>query len=327
VDIYKGKRVLITGDSGFKGTWLRLWLKMLGANVEGFSLNHNICEFEEVYKVFSTFRPEFVFHLAAQPIVRLSYKIPRNTLETNIMGTINVLESARNTGSVQVVIAVSSDKCYKNKNWVWGYRENDELGGHDPYSASKAAMEIVFESYRESFFNEMGVGAATVRAGNVIGGGDWGEDRIMPDCIRALIAKKPIVLRNPSATRPWQHVLDPIYGYLLLGSKLCDNLEYSGAWNFGPEIDAVRTVEDLANQVVKEWGEGKVVIKQDKNAVHEATLLQLNCDKAQSKLGWKPRIDFEDAVAKTVQWYKDVRSFNRVFKTESQIREYTVSGG
>jgi CDP-glucose 4,6-dehydratase len=342
----KGKRVLVTGDTGFKGSWLSLWLHMLGAKVMGYALppeykqshfamleldeiithiDGDIRDIEELNKVFNDFKPEIVFHLAAQALVRRSYKEPKLTIDTNVGGSVNVLESIRRTPSVRSLIFVTSDKCYRNNEWIWGYRENDPLGGHDPYSASKAAAEIIFSSYVDSFFSEQRhLGISSVRAGNVIGGGDWSTDRIVPDSIKALEEGQPLVLRNPGAMRPWQHVLEPLYGYMMLSVKQYQEPQkYSGAWNFGPSIDSIRPVEDLAREVVSSWGAGSIKIESSSNDPYEAGLLNLNCDKANQVLGWRSRWDFETTVSKTVDWYKDVAggiSGERV--SRQQIQEF-----
>jgi len=346
VDIFKNKKVIITGDTGFKGSWLSLWLSKLGAEVVGISLppvNKNdhynviglkskikhfdcdIRDYNKTKKIFDDFTPEFLFHLAAQPLVRLSYKEPRETFETNVMGSVNILEIVRNSSYLKSVIYVTSDKSYKNKEWIWGYRENDELGGRDPYSASKSAAEIIFSSYYDSFFSsEQNIGLASVRAGNVIGGGDWSADRIVPDCIRSLSEKKPIFIRNPNATRPWQHVLEPLGGYLKLAGHLYnDPKKYSGSWNFGPNSDSIKTVNELSELIIKNWGEGSIEYSKDEKAPHEATLLHLNCDKANLKLNWYPKWDFFKCVKETVKWYKDFSDDINAYKiTEAQINDY-----
>jgi CDP-glucose 4,6-dehydratase len=344
--VFKGKRVLVTGDTGFKGSWLSLWLNILGADVVGFALppyqkedhfnalsldqiihhiDGDIRDFDKVQKIFNAFQPEVLFHLAAQAIVRISYEKPKLTYDTNIGGSINILEAVRHTNSIRSVIYVTSDKCYRNKEWIWGYRENDELGGHDPYSSSKAAAELVFSAYMDSFFRERAnLGAATVRSGNVIGGGDWSSDRILPDCIRALNDKRPIVLRNPAATRPWQHVLEPLSGYLLLAERLYQyHSKYSGSYNFGPENGAFHTVKDLAEEVVKLWGSGDIQIKEECDHHLEAKMLHLNIDKAVLLLGWKPKWDFYHAVQKTVNWYKEFSTGKCALElSKSQIQDY-----
>lgn len=325
---FNRKKILITGDTGFKGSWLALWLKTLGADVYGYALpaenNHshfkvaglnsaithfdgNLLDYELLKRVFDKIQPEIVFHLAAQALVRYSYNEPKLTFDTNVSGSVNILEIVRNSDSVKSLVYVTSDKCYKNKEWIWGYRENDELGGHDPYSASKAAAEIVFASYVDSFFYQNpGIGLGSVRAGNVIGGGDWAEDRIVPDCIRSLMNNSDIVIRNPKSVRPWQHVLEPLYGYLLLAMNLYENpKDFSGSWNFGPEIDSFRTVHEIANKIICVFGKGKLSFtSNDKNKL-ETNLLHLNCDKAICNLGWKPVWDFETSVKRTAEWYKN----------------------
>lgn len=329
LSVFKGKRVLVTGDTGFKGSWLSLWLRELGAEVVGYALpperpddhfnllgldrlihhvDGDIRDEVNLRRVFDEFKPEFLFHLAAQALVRFSYEQPKLTFDTNVAGSVNILEMARTIDSVRVLVYVTSDKCYRNHEWVWGYRENDELGGHDPYSASKAAAEIVFSAYMDSYFSGMGhLGAATVRAGNVIGGGDWALDRIVPDSIRALREGCPITMRNPVSTRPWQHVLEPLSGYLLLASKLWESPKrYEGAWNFGPRSESIRTVRDLAESVTAAWGGGEVQVASSHNAPHEAGLLHLNCDKAHHLLGWRPQWDFDRTVGETVGWYREV---------------------
>lgn len=329
LSIYRGKRVLITGHTGFKGSWLALILNKIGANVTGFALppdgdlNHfkmlnldtqiqnvygDIRDFDALITVFQDFRPEIVFHLAAQAFVHKSFDDPQNTFLTNVMGGVNLLQSVVETPSVRSLIFVTSDKCYENVEWIWGYRETDTLGGKDPYSASKAASELAFSSYlRSSFLNRDNFGAATARAGNVIGGGDFSEKRIVPDCVAALLAGEPIVLRNPKATRPWQHVLEPISGYLTLGQNLlCDGKKFSGAWNFGPPIDNAPTVENIVQSIIDSFGSGSFEFVDSTKLLHEAQLLQLNSDKARQLLGWKTKLNFKETVEKTVQWYSRV---------------------
>ena len=258
--------------------------------------------------------------------MRPSYRDPKETFDTNIGGSVNLLECVRETPSVRSLVYVTSDKCYRNNEWVWGYRENDELGGLDPYSASKAAAELVFSAYGDSFFRSRpDFGYATVRAGNVIGGGDWSEDRIVPDCIRALRVGEPIVLRKPQSTRPWQHVLEPLGGYLTLATALVrDPVRYSGAWNFGPTGEATRSVQDLAQAIVTHWGSGNVEVRAPSDDdPHEAGLLHLNCDKAHHVLGWRPRWSFSRTVAETVDWYRAILSDKDVYKvTSDQIKHF-----
>lgn len=349
LSVFRGKRVLLTGDTGFKGSWLSLWLAEAGAEVFGYALpperaddhfnalklsdrirhqDGDIRDRDRLGAFFERAQPEFVFHLAAQALVRRSYRDPKGTFDTNVGGSVNVLECVCHTPAVKILIYVTSDKCYRNREWIWGYRENDELGGHDPYSASKAAAELVFSAYGESFFKaRLGFGFASVRAGNVIGGGDWSEDRIVPDCLRALRAGQPIVLRKPQATRPWQHVLEPLAGYLTLAAVFDRNpQEFSGAWNFGPDLDAARSVHDLARAIVGAWGSGQIEVQSSSSDPHEAGLLHLNCDKAHHSLGWKPRWGFERTVKETVAWYRDVTSGKAVAAVSaSQIQAYMES--
>lgn len=346
IESFRGKRVFITGDTGFKGSWLSLWLAEAGAHVYGYALpplrkndhysqlrleerivhiDGDLRDIQKLNEFFNQAEPEYVFHLAAQALVRPSYRDPKETFDINIGGSVNLLECVRTSPTVKSLIYVTSDKCYRNKEWLWGYRENDELGGHDPYSASKAAAELVFSAYRTSFFNgQSGIGCASVRAGNVIGGGDWAEDRIVPDCIGALQNDKPIVLRRPQATRPWQHVLEPLGGYLTLSAALSkDPDRYSGSWNFGPEGKAMRTVEDLAQSIVKRWGRGSVESRISDNDPHEAGLLHLNCDKAIQQLGWHPRWDYSQTVEETVKWYRSVEDGKTVLDvSRDQIQRY-----
>ncbi len=330
-NIYQNKTVLITGHTGFKGSWLALWLKELGANVIGYSLappsqpnnfevtnlrekmtdvQGDIRDLDGLLETFTRYQPEFVFHLAAQPIVRCSYNEPKMTFDTNVGGTVNIFEAVRRTSSVKVLVNVTSDKCYENRERVWGYRENDPLGGHDPYSASKACAELVFNAYLKSYFSQSVVhgrtiGAASVRAGNVIGGGDWGADRLVPDCIRSLSRHRPIFLRNPRSVRPWQHVLEALGGYLLLGAHLSQNPEkYSGAWNFGPDDDSHLTVLALTDLLIKYWGEGARLDISDSQSPHETKLLKLNCDKAHAGLNWHNVLTIGECLQMTAQWYQ-----------------------
>jgi CDP-glucose 4,6-dehydratase len=342
-DIYCGKRVLVTGHTGFKGSWLSLWLKQLGADVVGISLppetqpNHwnllgiestvqhhelDIRQAREVACVFKTTQPEMVFHLAAQPLVRHSYRYPLETWSTNVMGTANVLEACRQTRSVRAILAVTTDKCYENQEWVWGYRENDRLGGHDPYSASKAGSELVAASYRRAFFHTDGSPLlATARAGNVIGGGDWSEDRLIPDLVRAMAAQQSLEIRSPSATRPWQHVLESLSGYLLLGQKLIEeNQNFDGAWNFGPERSGNRTVADVLIGLQTHWPE----IHWHQTAApqtHEANLLYLDSAKAHNQLGWQPVWNLDTTLEKTADWYRAFQSSQTTISTQ-QLAEY-----
>lgn len=344
--LFRGKRVLLTGDTGFKGSWLALWLLEAGAEVFGYALpperedahfnqlglrhrlthqDGDIRDLPQLVAFFEQAQPEFVFHLAAQALVRRSYRNPKETFDTNIGGSINILECVRATDSVQSLVYITSDKCYNNKEWIWGYRENDELGGPDPYSASKAAAELVFSAYSASFFQDRtSLGFASVRAGNVIGGGDWSEDRIVPDCIRSLQAREPIILRKPQATRPWQHVLEPLSGYLTLAAALRkEPAQYSGSWNFGPSEQASRTVLEMTTRIIQHWGEGTIEQHIEDNAPHEAGLLRLNCDKANQLLDWHPRWGFEQTIKQTMDWYSAVLSGASAAEVSSnQIRDY-----
>lgn len=329
LQVYKGKRVFVTGSTGFKGSWLCMWLNKLGAQVMGYALpperdyDHfnllaldrsimqteaDIRDYTMLSNTINKFQPEFVFHLAAQSLVRLSYEQPLDTFDTNVGGSIRLLEAIRYCPSVKSVIYVTTDKCYWNQDWVWGYRENDPLGGRDPYSASKAAAEMCHTAYSESFFKERAnLGSASVRAGNVIGGGDWAKDRIVPDCITSLQNKQAIILRSPLATRPWQHVLEPLYGYLLLGARLYhEPKKYSGSWNFGPRPESVCTVEELAKEIIKLWGNGSIELRTPDKVYHEANTLHLNWDKASHLLNWYPCWGNATSLKHTVSWYKQV---------------------
>ena len=346
IENLKGKSVVVTGDTGFKGSWLSLWLHLAGAKVSGFALpaensqthfsqlglekiirhqDGDVRDAAALKKFINESEPEIVFHLAAQALVRRSYADPKTTYDTNIGGAINLMEAVRSTPSIRSLIFVTSDKCYKNKEVTHGYRETDELGGRDPYSASKAAAELVFSSFFESFLaDRANFGAATVRAGNVIGGGDWAQDRIVPDCIRALKTSQPIVLRYPDATRPWQHVLEPLSGYIQLADFLLkEPSRFNGAWNFGPAESDKFSVLDVAKSAVTIWGSGEVKVDQATPKVHEAGLLHLNCEKAQTQMNWSPQWDFEETMFQTVSWY--LKTFNKASvreTSESQLAKY-----
>jgi len=346
-EVYKGRNILITGDTGFKGSWLALWLNKLGASVTGIGLepktsrdnyvicglgsfvSHHTCDilqYDKIQKIFSATNPDMVFHLAAQPLVSESYTTPRETFEINTQGTANILESIRCTPSIQAGVMVTSDKCYENQEWVHGYRESDPLGGHDPYSASKGAAEIIISSYIRSFFSKDGTPViSSARAGNVIGGGDWSENRIIPDFIRSLEARKPIILRNPGAVRPWQHVLDPLYGYLLLGgTMITDGHPFSGAWNFGPLFRNSLTVEGLIRKFIDVGKRGEIKIPDHRENFHEAGFLSLDISKAVHQLGWHPVLDIETMVQFTLDEYRvDGLSAEAVFSQRcAHIDEY-----
>lgn len=345
LDIYRGRTVLITGHTGFKGSWLTLWLTKLGASVVGVSLDegdangvfqraalhkkitHILGDVRDegfIKKVITLHRPELVFHLAAQPLVRESYEQPIATFHTNVLGTVQVLEAIREVSGVKAAIMITSDKCYKNKGWVWGYREHDELGGHDPYSASKACAEIVIDSYIHSFFQQGHHPAiASVRAGNVIGGGDWAKDRIVPDCARALLADKPVPVRNPRATRPWQHVLEPLSGYLLLGSRLWLNREGIGSWNFGPDLHSIISVQELAEKIIHTWGAGSWEHTNVPDIKQEAYVLNLDYSKARFLLPWTPRLTLDQAITLTVDWYKNFQTKDVYTLCSQQIEVYS----
>ena len=323
-DVYRGKRILVTGHTGFKGSWLTLWLHELGAEIIGISLppnnqlNHfeqlnlsvddrrcDIRNFEEIKKIFKETAPDMVFHLAAQPLVRHSYKNPIETWSTNVMGTVNILEACKDQESVKAIVVVTTDKCYQNQESTLGYHENDPLGGHDPYSASKACAEIVAASYRDSFFNQKSIPLlATARAGNVIGGGDWSEDRLIPDIVRALQSGQCLEVRSPSSTRPWQHVLESLNGYLTLGQKLISgNKSFAEAWNFGPNSDGNRPVQEVLYKLQTIWAQlqWKTV---DLPQPHETKLLYLNNSKAKTKLDWMPIWSIDKAIMETARWYQ-----------------------
>lgn len=346
-NFYRGKRVLVTGNTGFKGSWLVLWLLKLGAKVVGYSLNlptnpnhHEILslDFETIWgdirnleklqKIFEAFRPDVVFHMAAQPLVRKSYQNPIETFETNVMGTVNVFEACRQTDSIKAIVNITSDKCYENREWAWGYRENDPMGGHDPYSASKGCAELVAASYRRSYFpleeyqKSHQTLVSSVRAGNVIGGGDWGEDRLVPDIMRAASRNEKVIIRNPRATRPWQYVLEPLAGYLLLGQRLLEGgKQFSGAWNFGPNQEGHIEVLKVVEEMQKYWERIDFQLAHDEKNPHEANLLKLDCSKAHTVLGWQPVWDSSIMLAKTAQWYREFYESGRVLSQE-QLAEY-----
>jgi CDP-glucose 4,6-dehydratase len=326
--VFRGRRVFLTGHTGFKGAWLALWLTEMGAEVTGFALapptapslfdlaavesrleRHNVGDVRDrdaLVGAMREARPEIAIHLAAQPIVRLSYELPVETLETNVMGTAHFFEAVRASNTVRVALNITSDKCYENREWEYAYRENDPMGGFDPYSASKGCAELVTAAYRRSFFGSgSGIRVASARAGNVIGGGDWAVDRIVPDCIRALTAGEPIVVRNPGAVRPWQHVLEPLSGYLLLAKRLWedDGPAFAEGWNFGPVAAGGAPVRDLVDGIITSWGSGSWEIPPLAEQLHEANLLRLDCTKTQARLGWQPLWNVATTIERTARWY------------------------
>lgn len=322
-----GKRVLLTGHTGFKGSWLSLWLHSMGAKVYGLSLeqsitpnlfteakvvqciaSHSIGDIRDlatVQKTMQAAQPDIVIHMAAQSLVRLSYAEPVETYATNVMGTLHVLEAARQTASVKSIVVVTTDKCYDNKEWAWGYREDDPMGGHDPYSSSKGCAELVTSAYRDSYMQSQGTAVATARAGNVIGGGDWAVDRLLPDILRAFEQSQPVVIRNPHATRPWQHVLEPLSGYLMLAEKLYTNGQtFAEAWNFGPRDEDARPVKWMVEQMAQSWGYGATWQKDNIEHPHEANYLKLDISKAKSLLGWQPRWSLATAFQHIINWHQ-----------------------
>lgn len=341
---WKGKRVLLTGHTGFKGSWLSLWLQSMGSEVIGYALapptNPSLFDVAKVShgmtsiigdirdlallkKVFSEHRPEIVIHMAAQPLVRYSYVEPVETYSTNVMGTVNLLEAVRATPGVKAVVNVTTDKCYENREWVWGYRENEPMGGYDPYSSSKGCAELVTAAYRNSFFhpdkyNEHQVAIASARAGNVIGGGDWADDRLIPDIIRAIVQGKPVNIRNPHATRPWQHVLEPLSGYLRLAQKLYEEgAAYGDGWNFGPNEEDAKPVQWIVERLTLSWGEGASWALDSRKHPHEAHYLKLDCSKAKAMLNWHPRWHLEDALEAIIDW-------QRAFRDGKEMRALTL---
>lgn len=340
--IYHNRNVLITGHTGFKGSWLALWLKEMSANILGYALepptqpNHfellnlninsiidEIRNKEKLENVFREFQPEIVFHLAAQPLVRESYIDPVGTYGTNVMGTVNVLEACRKTKTVKAIINVTSDKCYENKEWVWGYRENEPMGGYDPYSSSKGCSELITAAYRRSFFNLNEFGKshntllASARAGNVIGGGDWAKDRLIPDIMKAAAINEEVTIRNPDSTRPWQHVLEPLSGYLLLGQRLLEKKkEFADAWNFGPNKEETITVREVVKNIKNIWSKINYEISQSGQDLHEANLLKLDYSKAFSKLKWEPIWSKDKSIESTIKWYRNFYENNNILSLE-----------
>ena len=347
---WKDKRVLVTGHTGFKGSWLSLWLQSKGANIIGYSLppptNPSVFEVAQVAEgitsiigdirnlknlmsVVNQHKPEIIIHMAAQSLVRYSYKNPVDTYSTNVMGTVNVLEAGRHANGLKVILIITSDKCYENNEWVWGYRENDRMGGRDPYSNSKGCAELITSAYRRSYFSkkgnqDQGVAVATTRAGNVIGGGDWATDRLVPDIMKAIMEDRSVIIRYPSAIRPWQHVIEPLHGYLMLVEKLWNHgKEFAGAWNFGPNDEDSRSVSWIADRLTDLWGDGAHWESDSGQHPHEATYLKLDCSKAKSVLGWAPRLDLMTNLEWIVEWYRAYLQKNDMRQvTEAEISRY-----
>jgi CDP-glucose 4,6-dehydratase len=347
-NIYLGTRVLVTGHTGFKGSWLCLWLVQMGAKVIGFSLppssqpNHfemldidmqsvygDIRDIDALKKVIKENRPEIVFHLAAQALVRDSYKCPIDTYDTNVMGTLKVFEACRLSESVTAIVNITSDKCYENREWDWAYRENDPMGGYDPYSSSKGCAELLTASYRNSYFNidsyktSHNILLASARAGNVIGGGDWAKDRLIPDIMKASAKNECVEIRSPNSTRPWQHVLEPLSGYLILGQRLLEGeVKVAQGWNFGPSDEAILSVGKVAEMVNKKWGACSFQINTSLNHLHEAKLLKLDSTMAKTHLGWRNIWSSEDSIKFTVEWYRDYHC-DSIIRTVEHLKEYT----
>lgn len=343
---FDGLKVFLTGHTGFKGTWLSIWLQKLGASVVGYSngvpttpsifeicgmekrienITGDVRDFNLLLDTIKHHKPDLIFHLAAQPIVRYSYKNPRETFDVNVLGTVNILEAARTVDSVKAVVIVTTDKCYENMNWVYGYRESDVLGGYDPYSASKSCAELIVASYRNSFYKNAGIALSTVRAGNVIGGGDWATDRLIPDFVRATAEGLFITVRNPLATRPWQFVLEPLYGYMQLAlHMLPDSEKYSTAVNFGPFDESVISVGEIMNKAIRVWGTGGIQIDRGFQP-HESSILKLDISKAKALLSWTPLLTIDKAIENTILWYKnyyEVKTSDMYAYTLKQIEDY-----
>lgn len=342
---WQGKRVFLTGHTGFKGSWLSLILEQLGAKVTGYALAANtslnlfelarieqnveksvladICDVSSLQREMQLADPDIVIHMAAQALVRDSYENPIATYQTNVIGTANVLESARHCKNVRAILVITTDKCYENKEWYWGYREQDPLGGYDPYSSSKACAEIVTAAYRQSFLKDLNIAVATVRAGNVIGGGDWAKDRLIPDCLRAIEAGEKVLIRNPDAIRPWQHVLEPLHGYLMLVEKLyTEGNSWAESWNFGPNDSGVFSVGELVEKLCKKLN-GSYELRKSDN-LHEATYLKLDCSKANMRLGWKSVLSIDMSIDYIAEWFEAYRQGADLRKISlEQINKYT----
>ncbi len=348
-EFWRGKRVLMTGHTGFKGGWLSLWLQSMGAELRGIALpppthpalfnvarvaegmDHreaDIRDFASVQRLVKEFQPEIVIHMAAQPLVRLSYQQPVDTYATNVMGTVHVLEAARHAGSVRAIVNITTDKCYENREWVWGYREDEPMGGHDPYSSSKGCAELVSSAYRRSFMKNAGIAMATARAGNVIGGGDWAADRLVPDILRALERCEPVLVRNPNAIRPWQHVLEPLSGYLLLAERLFEHGQADAeSWNFGPLDEDAKPVRWIVERLCSSWGDGAQWTQQPGDHPHEANFLKLDISKARQRLRWMPRWSLDTALTRITEWHQawlsgqDMRAFclHQIIQYRSEV--------
>jgi CDP-glucose 4,6-dehydratase len=324
-DFWQGKRVFLTGHTGFKGSWLSIWLQSMGADLHGLALPPptapalfdearvgagmqstigDIRDYPTVLAAMQTCKPDIIIHMAAQPLVRYSYQAPVETYATNVMGTVHVLEAAQQIGKAKAIVNVTTDKCYENKEWVWGYREDEPIGGYDPYSNSKGCSELVTSAYRRSFFKQSGIALASARAGNVVGGGDWATDRLVPDILRAFERSQPVIIRNPQATRPWQHVLEPLSGYLMLAERLyADGQTFAEGWNFGPQDEDARSVQWIVEHMVNVWGDGASWQLDGGNHPHEANYLKLDISKAKAKLGWQPRWSLGKALAEIIDWH------------------------
>lgn len=342
---WRNKKVFLTGHTGFKGSWLSLWLSSLGAEVKGYALEPettpslfdeakvidtviseigDIRNLEQLEKSMAAFNPDILIHMAAQPLVRLSYIEPIETYETNVMGTVKVLEAARSCRNLKSIVCVTTDKCYENREWPWGYRENESMGGYDPYSSSKGCAELVTSAYRRSFMQELGIGLASARAGNVIGGGDWAKDRLIPDILNAFEKGEPVIVRSPQSTRPWQHVLEPLSGYLMLAEQLYKSPErYAEGWNFGPHDDDAKPVSWILDAMVSKWGEG-ASWELDQNAhPHEAGFLKLDASKAKLRLRWQPTWNLNEALGRIIQWHQAwLNKEEMQIKCLNEINEY-----
>jgi CDP-glucose 4,6-dehydratase len=347
-DFWHGRRVFLTGHTGFKGGWLSLWLQSMGAKLFGFALTPpttpalfyecsvadtmtstigDLRDYGALQRAIESARPEIVFHMAAQPLVRYSYQAPLETYAVNVMGTVHVLEAVRQISDIRAVVNITSDKCYDNREWVWGYREDEAMGGHDPYSNSKGCSELITSAYRRSFFRKGRVALASARAGNVIGGGDWATDRLVPDTLKAFEKGQPVIIRNPSATRPWQHVLEPLSGYLLLAERLYSGgHQWAEGWNFGPRDEDARSVGWIVERMIGEWGGAASWQKDDDEwLVHEANMLKLDISKARFRLGWNPTWEIETALRRSVEWHKAwLRKSDMREKSLEEIRQFMI---